>query len=132
VPQSMFERYGGFATVSKVVMAFYDKVLDSDVMAEFFEDVDMRRLVDHQTQFISQIMGGPAAYSDDMLRDLHARLHIHDQAFDEMTALLEETFEDFEFDQPDVDEVMREVKGRRNLIVTTGAEGATTADPGDA
>jgi hemoglobin len=131
--QSMFERCGGFATVSKVVMAFYEKVLDSEVMAEFFEDVDMRRLIDHQTQFISQLMGGPTAYSDDMLRDLHARLGIHDEAFDEMTSLLTEALEDFELDQQDIDEVMREVTGRRDLIVTVdAAEGAATADSGDA
>lgn len=129
----MFERHGGFATVSKIVMEFYEKVLDSDVMAEFFEDVDMRRLVDHQTQFISQIMGGPAVYTDEMLRDLHARLSIHDEAFDEMTVLLRETLEDFEFDQPDVDEVMQEVTGRRDLIVTVdAADGVATADSGDA
>lgn len=59
--QSMFERYGGFAKLSKV-MAFYDRVLDSDVIGDFFEGVDMRRLIDHQTKFISQVMGGPAAY----------------------------------------------------------------------
>jgi len=49
-----FEKYGGFATVSKIVMVFYDRVLDSDIMAPFFDDVDMRRLTDHQTKFISQ------------------------------------------------------------------------------
>jgi hypothetical protein len=46
---TMFERYGGFATVSKVVMAFYDKALDSDVIGVYFENVDMPALIDHQT-----------------------------------------------------------------------------------
>ncbi len=44
---SMFERYGGFATVSKVVMAFYEKALDSDIIGDFFEDIDMALLIDH-------------------------------------------------------------------------------------
>jgi len=39
--RSMFDRYGGFAKLSKVVMAFYDKVLDSDVVGDYFEDIDM-------------------------------------------------------------------------------------------
>ena len=34
---TMFERYGGFATVSKIVSAFYDKVLDSSILAPYFD-----------------------------------------------------------------------------------------------
>lgn len=122
-----FERYGGFATVHKVVMAFYDKVLDSDIMADYFEGVDMRNLIDHQTQFVSQIMGGPAAYTDEMIRQLHARLEIHDVAFDEMGELLEETLEDFEVDQEDIDAVMKEITIRRPLIVTAPSPDAPSA-----
>ena len=116
--QTLFERYGGFGTVSKLVLAFYDRVLESEILAEYFEDVDMRRLIDHQTQFISQIMGGPVAYTDDMLRQLHAHLAIHDAAFDEMLALLTETFEDFEMEDDDIDQVMGQMADRREIIVT--------------
>lgn len=116
--QTVFDRYGGFATVSKIVLAFYEKVVESDVMADFFEGVDMRRLVDHQTQFISQLMGGPVAYTDDMLRQLHARLEIHDEAFDEMIELLTETLEDFEMEDADIEMIVAEMKVRRPLIVT--------------
>jgi hemoglobin len=41
-------------------MAFYDRVLNSDVIGAYFDDIDMRQLIDHQTKFISQGMGGPA------------------------------------------------------------------------
>lgn len=54
---TMFERYGGFANVSKIVMSFYDKVLDSDVIGDYFEDVDMWALIDHQTKFIAPPAG---------------------------------------------------------------------------
>ena len=43
---TLFDKYGGFATVSKVVMSFYDRVLDSDQIGEYFEDIDMKRLID--------------------------------------------------------------------------------------
>ena len=121
--QSTFERYGGFATVSKVVLAFYEKVTESDVLADYFESVDMRRLVDHQTQFVSQLMGGPVAYTDDMLRQLHSRLGIHDEAFDEMIELFTETLEDFEFDDDDIDAIVGELSVRRPLIVTGREDG---------
>ena len=116
--QSMFEKYGGFGTVSKVVIAFYDRVLDSDVMGPYFDGVDMRRLIDHQTRFVSQLMGGPASYTDSKLQQLHAHKGIHDPAFDEMLELLTETMEDFGIDEADIDEIVEEMEQRRPLIVT--------------
>ncbi len=116
--QTMFERYGGFATLSKLVMALYDKVLDSDIAGPFFDDVDMRRLIDHQTKFISQLMGGPATYTDAMLEQLHARLAIDDAAFDEVMELFEETLEDFELEPEDIEQLMDDMNSKRPVIVT--------------
>ena len=116
--RSMFERYGGFAKVSKVVMAFYDKVLDSDIIGQYFEDVDVPVLIEHQTKFIASVMGGPAAYTDDALHRLHAHLAISRPEFEEMAALLEETLEDFEFDKADIDEIVNGVKGRARHVIT--------------
>jgi hemoglobin len=115
---SMFDRYGGFANLSKVVMAFYDKVLDSEVIGNYFEHVDMRRLIDHQTKFIASIMGGPASYTNETLRDLHARLKIDPAAFDEMATLLKETLEDFDVEPQDVDQIVAAVTSRRQYIVS--------------
>ena len=64
---TIFQRYGGFASVSKVVMSFYDKVLDSPVASPYFANTNMKRLIDHQTKFIAQIMGGPVSYTDEQL-----------------------------------------------------------------
>lgn len=114
---TMFERYGGFATISKVVLSFYDRALDSDVLAPYFDDVDMRGLVDHQTKFISYVMGGPASYTDETLRQVHAHLDIDDEAFDEMIDLFEETLEDYDFEDEDIDSVVRGLESRRSVIV---------------
>ena len=46
---TVFERYGGFAAVRKVISAFYDKLLDSEMLSGYFANIDMRRLIDHQT-----------------------------------------------------------------------------------
>jgi hemoglobin len=113
----MFERYGGFATISKVVMVFYDKVLDSEVIGDWFSDVDMRRLIDHQTKFIAQVLGGPVAYSDEQLESLHQPLGITSTAFTEMVRLLRETLEEFEFAGADVSSIISDIDRRRHLIV---------------
>ena len=121
VAQSMFERYGGFAKVSRVVSAFYGKVLESADLAPFFENTDMRVQIDHQTKFIASLMGGPASYSDAELQRIHARLNISDRDFREIVELLTETLEDFDFEPADIDAVREEMTRRKPLIVMRGA-----------
>lgn len=118
--RTMFERYGGFGTVSKLVMEFYDRLLDSDLVAPYFEGVDMRRLIDHQTKFISSVMGGPASYTNETLRQVHAHLDIDRASFDEMVRILTEAMEDLEFDPADVDFVIADIESRAPYIVQDG------------
>ena len=117
VAQTIFERAGGFAAIRKVVSAFYDKVLDSDKLQRYFADVDMRTLIDHQTKFVAAVMGGPATFSDDVLRRVHQPLAISYDEFSEMAALLSETLEEFDFAPADVDYVLNEITKRESLIV---------------
>lgn len=114
---SLFERLGGFGTLSKIVLAFYDRVLDDDVLAPYFADVDMRRLIDHQTKFVAYLMGGPASYTDEHLRLAHQHLGIDSAAFERMTIVLRETLEDFGMAERDVNTVMGQVIQRRPIIV---------------
>jgi len=65
--RSIFERYGGFASVSRVVMSFYEKMVSSPLTSPFFAKTDMKRLIDHQTKFMSALMGGPASYTNEHL-----------------------------------------------------------------
>ena len=115
---SLFEKYGGFSSISKIVSAFYDKAIDSDEIGPYFDNVDMRSQIDHQTKFIASLMGGPASYSDDALRKVHAGHNIDQAAYDEMAALLRETLEEFDLHADDVDQVMSEIAARSNLVIT--------------
>jgi hemoglobin len=114
----LFERLGGFAAVSRVVSDFYVGVLDSDLLAPWFETTDMRRLIDHQTKFMAALMGGPAAYTDEALRRAHVRLRIDRAAFDEMKRILAETLGDHGVNDVDLDGVMREIERCAPCIVS--------------
>jgi hemoglobin len=123
----MFQRYGGFAFISRVVLAFYDRVLDSARLAPYFADVDMQRLVEHQAKFISSVMGGPESYTDAKLRDAHAHLAIDKAAFDEMIGLLRLTLEDFQISPADVRTIVADLSAREGQIVglQSSASGAS-------
>lgn len=114
---SIFERYGGFAQVSKMVMDFYDRVLDSDVIGDYFVGVDMPRLIDHQTKFMSGVMGGPVTFTDATLKRAHEHLQIDQTAFDEMCRLLGDTLENFDMDRADIDDVLDRIKARSPHII---------------
>ena len=116
--QTIFERSGGFAKVSRIVMSFYDRVIDSPVMSPYFINTDMKQLIDHQTKFIAFLMGGPASISDENLQRVHRHMGIDRRTFDEMVTLLTETLEDFDFSDEDIAAIEKELERRAPLIIT--------------
>jgi len=115
--QSLFDKYGGFATVSKIVREFYREVLQSDSLKPYFEGAHMERIIDHQTKFIAHVLGGPAEYSGRELDVAHAHLAITPEAFQEVAVILRETLEDAGMTREDVDTVMGIVAGARGSVV---------------
>ena len=116
---SIYSKIGGFPVVSKVVMDFYDHVLDSNVVGDFFDDVDMSKQIDHQTKFISSLLGGPASYTNEQLKKIHSHLGINSMHFEEILRLL-----DMALEQNDIDEevrilVAREMEMRRPFIINS-------------
>ena len=117
VEQTLYEKYGGFSQVSRIVLAFYDTLLDSDEIGPFFDNVDMSKMVDHQTKFIASLLGGPAAYTDNQLKQLHSHLDVKDKHFDELESILRDTLLQHGLAEEDVEAVVSEFSNRRDLIV---------------
>lgn len=115
--QTLFERYGGFPKVSRIVSTFYDRVVDSPELTGYFEGVDMRRLIDHQTKFIASVMGGPASFSDQHLARVHEHLGITSASFDEAVVILRESLEDHGMEETDIGTVIASVRARKPYIV---------------
>lgn len=116
--QSIFERVGGMRTVSRVISSFYDRVLDDPQLVRYFDGVDMRRLIDHQTKFIAFVMGGPASYTDEHIQRVHAHLGIDSASFEEAVLILQEVLEDHDMSETDIGTVLAQVRSRKHFIVT--------------
>ena len=114
---TLFEKYGGFSTISRVVSAFYDQVMDLPDLARYFEDTDMRRLVDHQTKFIASVMGGPASYSNEQLERVHSKMDITEKDYLAVIDVLRETLEDFDVDESDIAAICNDLIQRKHYIV---------------
>jgi len=114
---NIYDKYGGFETVSKIVHGLYEKVATSEILKPYFENVDMQSLMSHQTIFFSSIMGGPVQYDASKLTGVHRDLNISDEAFAEVAELFEEVLEDFSVHQQDIDSLMSIVASVKPQIV---------------
>ncbi|WP_109464899.1 group I truncated hemoglobin [Albibacillus kandeliae] len=119
--RTLFEKYGGFKSISRIVLTFYEMVLDSERIGDHFENVDMARLIDHQTKFIASLMGGPASFSDERLEQVHRHLGIDDGDFDEVEALLAEALEEHGVSAEDIRVIGAVIETKRSLIVARRA-----------
>lgn len=114
---SLYEKYGGFSSVSKVVHEFYRRVLESELLSPYFAEADMQKLVDHQVQFFSTLLGGPVTYDSQNLNAIHQRLGISETAFDEVLDLLAEVLEDSGFSSEDLKAVIEALNQYRPGMV---------------
>ncbi|WP_424830703.1 group I truncated hemoglobin [Ruegeria sp.] len=119
--QTIYEKYGGFKTISRIVMHFYDLALDSEQIGDHFDDIEMPRLIDHQTKFVSSLVGGPASFSDDRIETVHRHLNITHEDFDEMGALLTEALAHHGMADADIEIVMDAIESKRSIIVARTA-----------
>ncbi|WP_299643794.1 group 1 truncated hemoglobin [uncultured Ruegeria sp.] len=115
--QTLYEKYGGFKTISRVVMTFYEMALDSDEIGHHFEDIDMPRLIDHQTKFVSSLIGGPASFSDDRIEVVHRHLNISHNEFDVMADLFGDALSQHGMSDGDVKTALNAIEGKRSIIV---------------
>ncbi len=55
---SFFEKYGGFGSLYPILGAFYDAVLESEIVPYIFDKIDMLEFIEYQTKFLAVAMGG--------------------------------------------------------------------------
>lgn len=115
--KTLFEKYGGFATVSSIVRQFYREVQASPVLQPYFRHVDMERLVHHQTLFISTLLGGSVQYTGREMQVAHAEHQISMPAFAEVADILQGVLEDAGVEPDDVRSIMGVVAGFEKDIV---------------
>lgn len=117
--KTLFEKYGGFATVSSIVHQFYKEVQASPLLADYFRHVNMERLINYQTLFISKLLGGAVQYTGRDMRAARAGHRIGAVAFAEVADILQGVLEDAGVEPQDISTIMRVVAGFQQDIVST-------------
>lgn len=96
---SLYYRIGGAAGVIKLVDSFYDKVLEDESLADFFNDVPMHKLKNMQKEFFSIALGGPSEYSDINLSHAHRGKGIKTAHFSTFVDILFNTLSELDINE---------------------------------
>jgi hemoglobin len=86
-----------------VTSAFYEKVRADQLLAPYFEDIDIDLQAAMLAEFLARAFGGPDAYTGRDLRSAHAKLPgLDDVHFDRVVSYLADTLREFGVSEGDV------------------------------
>lgn len=114
---SLYVKYGGFSFVHKIVVKFYEQVLESDRISHYFKNSNMEALIEHQTQFISSLMGGAASFTDDRIRAIHKNLSIDEESWQEVIVILSNVLNDLSMDPEDSGAIVNTLEVKKSLFL---------------
>jgi hemoglobin len=118
---TLYDKYGGTPTMKVLVREFYKQARVNPKVGHFFSSLDMEKLIDHQIQFLSFVLGKPArVYQGRELADAHHPLNISDSDYDEIGRLLINTLKTGGVIIDDIKLIMGVVLEIRDEIVYRG------------
>jgi truncated hemoglobin YjbI/predicted pyridoxine 5'-phosphate oxidase superfamily flavin-nucleotide-binding protein len=117
----LYHRIGGDKVLEVCTDVFYRKVLQDDLVARFFEDVDMESQRLKQKSFLTMAFGGPYRYSVSDLRDSHRPLiekyGLSDRHFDRVCEIFRETVTEMNIPPDQIEEMMAILESTRDAVL---------------
>lgn len=122
-PTTLYDRIGGEEAVTRLLAAFYERVLADPELSPFFIDIPIDKLRTMQREFFSAALDGPIGYTGRSLRAVHAGLGIRPDHVRRFLEHLVETLEGQGLDEDDRYDVYSRIAMRADEIT-----GATSVD----
>jgi hemoglobin len=114
---SIFHAIGGAPAVALAVDDFYARALADELLAPYFDGVDLQRQKRHMRAFLAGAIGGPEVYAGRDMRAAHAHLHITHAAFDRVVEHLVATLTALSVPAPFVEAIGAKIAPLRAQIV---------------
>jgi truncated hemoglobin YjbI len=92
--KSLYEAVGGKPTLEKVHKIFYDKIYKHPWIGQYFKDVPQKIIETQQTDFMSDLMGGPSKYCGKLPVAAHKHMFIEEELFQLRSQLLRESLQE--------------------------------------
>lgn len=120
---TLFDQIGGTDGVTRLIAAFYARVLADPQLAPFFKGVRMEKLRHMQLELFSAALGGPLKYTGRPLIQAHRHLKIGLQDYQRFVRHLFDTLDHAGFGVTDQERY--EVIGRLNVLTEEVMSGGT-------
>lgn len=115
---TLFDKYGGVATVRSLVRAFFERVQAKPTLRRYFEDTDRERLVKHQIDLITFALGKPPADLDvQRLPESHHSRAITRKAFEDTIGILRQVLLEANVEGGDIALMLSRLDAIRHHIV---------------
>ena len=115
---SLYDKYGGSGTVQTLVQKFYNRIQNDKELERFFKGVDFKKLIDHQVQFVSQVLGGPITYKGQSMAYAHKNLKISQYDFDLVANHFLSVLKELKVEKADIKVIMEQLAGLAPDIIT--------------
>ena len=116
----LFNDIGGAAAINAAVDLFYSKIMATESLNRFFQDVDVIKQRGKMKKFLTLLTSGKAQNSGDYMRTSHAHLSergINDGHFDTVGRLLKETLEELSVPRNFIDQILGAVECLRDPVL---------------
>ena len=120
---NLYQQIGGADGISRLVDAFYSRVLSDPQLKPFFQGVRMAKLRRMQVELFSGALGGPLQYTGRPMAQAHRHLKIGLQDYQRFIRLLFDTLDDAGFGLSEDERY--EVIGRLNILTNEVMGGGT-------
>jgi hemoglobin len=131
---TLYERLGGIFTIAAVVDNFSDRLLRNPKIVDANPELHEWHTVSYSTRlpglkwgrtlWLASLAGGPFEYTGRELRDAHFDLKISPAVFDEVSAELANTLDDFKVPEREKGEVLAAFAGEKGEVTAGSQPGA--------
>jgi hemoglobin len=115
--ESLYTQIGGQKAVDAAVDLFYTKVLADKRVNHFFEDVNMKRQIKRQKQFLGSALGGPIKYEGKTMEKAHKGMNLTPMHFGAIAGHLLATLNELKIDPKITSQVMTLVGSLKGKII---------------
>jgi hemoglobin len=116
--RSLIDRLGGKDGVTSAVTRLYERLLDDEEVASYFDDVNLPALRTHMVDFlVAALTGSATGYAGRPLDEAHRGLGITDDAFSRVVLHLTEVLDAGGVDDATIGQVVEQLAPLRSHVV---------------
>ena len=120
---SLFDKYGGVPTVTRIVRDFHERLMRRPNLRRYFEEMDVEHVIAHHIAYVSYAMGKPNQdFTMKKIHDQHMQAGVTKASYNQITEIFAAALEEEGVSPEDIEMIEETLKTVRGEIVTKGLE----------